>query len=141
MRVIRHGQARFMSLSGSRLKWAGWPATFALAVGLSITICSAGEPDNAKPASSTGSTKSSELAPVDRLKSPFKRLEEDIFRPFDFPNLENPIERGGPMPIMPAPALTRQQLEMQDRRKNWAFVDPDEILGKNGLDDPLHPKE
>jgi hypothetical protein len=52
------------------------------------------------------------------------------------------VERGAPTPIMPAPApLTRQQQEMQDRRKNWAFIDPDEILGKNSLDDPLHPKE
>ena len=88
---------------------------FALA---SSGLC--GEP--AKPAAAA-------KTPPSAVPSGLKRVESDLFRPFQNLSGESSLDAVLTQPSQaPAPIVNNRAREMEERRKNWVFLDPDEML-------------
>jgi len=77
-------------------------------------------------------------------KSYSEQIKEDLFKPLDSMKEGNSLD-----PVMPEfqpprqqqVAPDRRQQELLDRKKNWAFVDPADLLPKNNPDDLLPLKQ
>jgi hypothetical protein len=69
-----------------------------------------------------------------------KDLEQSIFRPFRSPEPETSLDGVLDRAQRPAPVPSKRAKEMMERRKDWAFMTPEEIITGKSADDPLNPK-
>jgi hypothetical protein len=104
-----------------------------LALGL---FCANGQEKKAEPAPSTAPAKSSDSYSKALKQNGLNELEKSIFG-----SMKDFGEGGGSDPLAnrklprPAPAPDKQTKEILDRRKNWAFMTPEElVIGRSTLE-------
>jgi hypothetical protein len=122
------------------IRGATRPAFFVLAVSLCASAYAGGKPEKIQFSDPGSTVVASNLNRWDN-KSAFKRVEEDIFKPFNSGNSfdGNMVAPFRPF-VPPAPALSKRQLEQLEERKNWAFTASTDLLPQNKMEDILHVK-
>src|SRR4051794_29557876 len=104
------------------------PAFFVLALSFCASAHAQGKPQKIQFSDSGSTAGSSNVNRLD-TRSAFKRVEDDIFKPF---NSGNSAAGGEVAPfrpfVPPAPALSKRQLEQLEERKNWAFTASTDLL-------------
>lgn len=121
----------------------------ALAVGLLVQAVRAGEkdpgaqPDTSGPKNSVPPTNSQSFKPS---QSGLKQLEQDLFKPFETISPRGSLD-GAFVPPMPEarpqnPAVQKKKAkENFERRRDWVFETPDEILATPSTDDLVNGRD
>lgn len=98
------------------------------------------QPDNQGPKNSVPPTNSSSFKPT---QSGLKQLEQDLFKPFETTAPKSSLD-GAFVPPMPAtspsaPAVQNKKAkELFERRRDWVFETPEEIISTPSTDDMLN---
>jgi len=123
-------------------------AIFAI-VGLGI--CSAGADDAkgrqpSEPSAAKSSNISTNLPAAKPTQNGLKQLEQDLFKPFETIAPKGSLDGGyvlhSPEPSAPAPAIQNKRLkDLIERRRDWVFESPEEILDTATTQDPMNARE
>jgi hypothetical protein len=105
-----------------------------------------GQPKDSAPAPAQSAPKTTTAAsttPTRRIsvkKDGLKQLEEDLFKSMEPAGPPDPLE-SGQMMLPPRPVerpLSRKAQMLEEQRKNWAFMTPEQLMGVPGPDDLLN---
>jgi hypothetical protein len=107
----------FALMRVSVFRWGLLPGLMFFA---SASLVLGGEPAKPAPPAKT---------PPNLGPSGLKKLESDLFKPFQTLSTDSSLDAVLSQPAQPpSPAVSRRARELEDRKKNWVFLDPDEML-------------
>ena len=69
-----------------------------------------------------------------------KDFEQSIFKPFRSLEPEGSLDAVMQQPQQPPPVVNKRAKEAMERRRDWAFMTPEEILNGKSADDPANPQ-
>jgi len=112
------------------------------ACALMAGLYSQGQPAPAQtPATATNSHSNSQFRRYIPKNDPLKQLEEDLFQSFQSMPPSGPLDEtmsGQPQPAASHPISKKAQM-LEERRKNWAFMTPEELMGVTTPEEMANP--
>ena len=90
-----------------------------------------------EPASSRASTAETNSGKAFQKSGGLKDLEQSIFKPFRGLEPEGSLDGVLSQPQRPPPISNKRVKEMIERRKNWAFMSPEEIVTGKSMEETL----